>query len=228
MIGLACVVLVYNPGLDRNYLPATWYQTCGSKQHTKIHKDNSAPIPSVFNFFLLLSVYLSLVSMSSSLTLLSLNPPFHHKHKPHSTLILFPIPKLPSLSLFKSHICHSSSEEIRWLREEQRWLREEQRWLREEQRWARERDSLLREISDLKLKIQALEGASSVLEAQGLMLQGLKEKGLIAETGLEEEKKKKKKKEEEVIRVSKKQTLRKGSEGAEVQAMQVCSHSLIL
>ena len=69
-----------------------------------------------------------------------------------------------------------------------------------------------------------------MLEAQGLMLQGLKEKGLIAETGLEEEekKKKKKKKEEEVIRVSKKQTLRKGSEGAEVQAMQVCSHSLIL
>ena len=69
-----------------------------------------------------------------------------------------------------------------------------------------------------------------MLEAQGLMLQGLKEKGLIAETGLEEEekKKKKKKKEEEVIRVSKKQTLRKGAEGAEVQAMQVCSHSLIL
>ena len=68
-----------------------------------------------------------------------------------------------------------------------------------------------------------------MLEAQGLMLQGLKEKGLIAETGLEEEEKKKnKKKEEEVIRVSKKQTLRKGSEGAEVQAMQVCSHSLIL
>ncbi|KAF3974562.1 hypothetical protein CMV_002114 [Castanea mollissima] len=163
--------------------------------------------------------------MSSSLTLLSLNPPFHlkHRHKPHSTL-LFPILKLPSLSLFKSHICHSSgsSEEIRWLREEQRWLREEQRWLREEQRWARERDSLLREISDLKLKIQALEGASSVLEAQGLMLLGLKEKGLIAETGssvvLEEEKKKK-----DVIRVSEKQTrqtLRKGSEGAEVQAMQ--------
>ncbi|KAM3708500.1 hypothetical protein ACJW31_02G101500 [Castanea mollissima] len=163
--------------------------------------------------------------MSSSLTLLSLNPPFHlkHRHKPHSTL-LFPILKQPSLSLFKSHICHSSgsSEEIRWLREEQRWLREEQRWLREEQRWARERDSLLREISDLKLKIQALEGASSVLEAQGLMLLGLKEKGLIAETGssvvLEEEKKKK-----DVIRVSEKQTrqtLRKGSEGAEVQAMQ--------
>ena len=66
-----------------------------------------------------------------------------------------------------------------------------------------------------------------MLEAQGLMLQGLKEKGLIAETGLEEEEKKKKK-EEEVIRVSKKQTLRKGAEGAEVQAMQVCSHSLIL
>lgn len=71
-----------------------------------------------------------------------------------------------------------------------------------------------------------------MLEAPGLMLQGLKEKGLIAETRssivLEEEKKKKKK---DVIRVSEKrtrQTLRKGSEGDEVQAMQVCSHSLIL
>jgi hypothetical protein len=63
----------------------------------------------------------------------------------------------------------------------------------------------------------------------GLLL-ALKEKGLIAESGssaspmvLEEK--------EEVIRVSEKETrntLRKGSEGAEVLAMQVCSQSLLL
>jgi hypothetical protein len=63
----------------------------------------------------------------------------------------------------------------------------------------------------------------------GLLL-ALKEKGLIAESGssaspmvLEEK--------EEVIRVSEKETrntLRKGSEGAEVLVMQVCSQSLLL
>uniref|UniRef100_A0A2N9G121 Peptidoglycan binding-like domain-containing protein n=1 Tax=Fagus sylvatica TaxID=28930 RepID=A0A2N9G121_FAGSY len=178
--------------------------------------------------------------MSSSLILVPLNPPLPYKpHSlplPHSTLF-FPIPKLSSHSLFKSHICHSTNpsnydrEEIRWLREEQRWLREEQRWLREEQRWAGERDSLLREIADLKLKIQALEQQISVkggalvsettTNVAGLLL-ALKEKGLIAESGssaspmvLEEK--------EEVIRVSEKETrntLRKGSEGAEVLAMQ--------
>ncbi|KAB1213702.1 hypothetical protein CJ030_MR5G016193 [Morella rubra] len=172
---------------------------------------------------------------------------------PHSTL-LFPIPKLFPHSLYKSHICHSTNpsnydrEEIRWLREEQRWLREEQRWLREEQRWAQERDSLLHQISDLKLRIQALEhqnavqaGGASVSEAIAKivgLLQVLKEKGLIAESGssatpmllLEEEEQVEK--EEEVVEKKaikfsvegekkRRKTLRMGSEGDEVRVMQI-------
>lgn len=77
------------------------------------------------------------------------------------------------------------------------------------------------------------------------LLQVLKERGLIAESGssasplvlLEKEKKKEKEVvvvEEKVIRVSeegekkRRKTLRKGSEGDEVRAMQVCSQSLLL
>ncbi|KAG8065297.1 hypothetical protein GUJ93_ZPchr0004g39136 [Zizania palustris] len=48
-------------------------------------------------------------------------------------------------------------EEARWLREEHRWLREEQRWLREESRWRTERESLLAEIAALRLRLGALE-----------------------------------------------------------------------
>ncbi|XP_059447492.1 protein disulfide isomerase pTAC5, chloroplastic isoform X2 [Corylus avellana] len=192
--------------------------------------------------------------MSSSLPLpLPPNLPLHRKpySLPHSTLFLFPIPKLSPHSLFKSHICHSTSpsnsdrEEVRWLREEQRWLREEQRWLREEQRWDRERDALLHEISDLKLRIQALEHQNSIQGASvsetianiAGLLQVLKERGLIAESGssatpmvlLEKEKEKEEEVvvvEEKVVRVSeegekkRRKTLRKGSEGDEVQAMQ--------
>ncbi|KAJ7955589.1 plastid transcriptionally active 5 [Quillaja saponaria] len=164
--------------------------------------------------------------MSSSLPL-SLN--LHLSHKPGS-----PIRNLTHISTIskpfshqfrlKSFICYSSNtsdsdrEEIRWLREEQRWLREEQRWLREEQRWIRERDSLLRGISDLKLQIQALEhrissqgvsSSSAVSDAVAnvtTLLEILKEKNtLIAE------------KEKKVVQ---RNVLRKGSEGAEVQAMQ--------
>ncbi|KAE8076264.1 hypothetical protein FH972_014927 [Carpinus fangiana] len=138
------------------------------------------------------------ISMSSSLPLPP-NLPLCRKpySLPHPTLFLFPIPKLSPHSLFKSHICHSTSpsnsdrEEVRWLREEQRWLREEQRWLREEQRWDRERDALLHEISDLKLRIQALEHQNSIQGASvsetianiAGLLQVLKERGLIAESG---------------------------------------------
>lgn len=78
------------------------------------------------------------------------------------------------------------------------------------------------------------------------LLQVLKERGLIAESGssatpmvlLEKEKQKEKEEvvvvEEKVVRVSeegekkRRKTLRKGSEGDEVQAMQVCSQSLLL
>jgi protein disulfide-isomerase len=52
----------------------------------------------------------------------------------------------------------SSSEEARWLREEQRWQREEQRWLREESRWRAEREALLAELAALRLRLCALEG----------------------------------------------------------------------
>ncbi|KAL6192247.1 hypothetical protein ACLB2K_038632 [Fragaria x ananassa] len=110
---------------------------------------------------------------------------FLHPHPPPRLNHLKPHHLNSSLS-FKSHICFSStSEDSRWLREEQRWLREEQRWLREEQRWARERDSLLREIADLKLKLQVLQAGSSsenIASIAGL-LQSLKEKSRIAETG---------------------------------------------
>lgn len=159
--------------------------------------------------------------MSSSLTLplpLPLRLPLNHL-KPHLSTLAF-----------KSHICFSSHhEESRWLREEQRWLREEQRWLREEQRWARDRDSLLRQIADLNLKIQALQAGASSDTIAGL-LQTLKEKNQIAETGsssraldLEDEDVKEVK---EVFTVNNKQktneSLRKGSEGERVRAMQVC------
>ncbi|KAG6667757.1 hypothetical protein I3843_01G113700 [Carya illinoinensis] len=190
--------------------------------------------------------------MYSSLAL-PLNPSLHFKPfaLPHTTL-LFPFPKLSSLSLFKSHVCRSANhsdydrEEIRWLREEQRWLREEQRWLREEQRWAGERDSLLCQIAELKLRIQDLEhqnsalgGGASVSETISSiagLLQLLKEKGLIAESSssaspmvlLEEDLKEKEVVvvDKEVVRVSedvakkRRRTLRKGSEGDEVRALQ--------
>ncbi|XP_061989251.1 protein disulfide isomerase pTAC5, chloroplastic isoform X2 [Rosa rugosa] len=178
----------------------------------------------------------------SSLTLfLHPHPPRLNHLKPH---LIYSLSPLTSSLSFKPHnICFSSnsnshhdatSEESRWLREEHRWLREEQRWLREEQRWARDRDSLLREIADLKLKIQALElqnplqaGASSetIANIAGL-LQSLKEKNQIAETGsssraleLEDHNQVK-----EVFAVSEvrktKEVLRKGSEGEHVRAMQ--------
>ncbi|KAJ8755285.1 hypothetical protein K2173_019083 [Erythroxylum novogranatense] len=162
---------------------------------------------------------------------------------------------LLSLSFSTSQVCFSSSpyndasssdrQEFLWLREEQRWLREEQRWLREEQRWLLERDSLLAEIQSLKLRIQALESRVSVQGGDqnpnvGTLLQVLKERNLITESGSssspiveEEEKeanevidvlKKKKKKEEEEgekkVKDTKRNTLRRGSEGEEVRAMQ--------
>ncbi|KAF8088502.1 hypothetical protein N665_0538s0003 [Sinapis alba] len=141
-------------------------------------------------------------------------------------------------------------EESRWLREEQRWIREEQRWLREEQRWTRERESLLQEISDLQLRIQTLESqqGSSVPDTVSniaALLQILKEKNRISESGVSakpmvlehtREPEEEEEEEEEVVvekrvvaeekvRVSepvkkKRVTLKVGSEGEEVQAMQ--------
>ncbi|TXG72557.1 hypothetical protein EZV62_001136 [Acer yangbiense] len=136
----------------------------------------------------------------------------------------------------------SDREEIRWIREEQRWIREEQRWLREEQRWIQERESLLREISELKLQVKALENrnlnvgvsvSDTISNIAGLLqvIFVLKEKNLIAEratTLVEEEEiedEEKVQEVKEVIRIlegvgKKRQTLRTGSEGVEVKAMQ--------
>lgn len=140
----------------------------------------------------------------------------------------------------------SDHEEQRWLREEQRWLRDEHRWLREEQRWARERDQLLREIADLKLQIQALErrlltrdlsSPASISDAVAnvtLLLQVLKDKNLVLESGSSLRNTEEVKQLEEVVehvkevvvveesaRVEKRISLRIGSEGEEVRQMQV-------
>ncbi|KAK8556260.1 hypothetical protein V6N12_002670 [Hibiscus sabdariffa] len=181
----------------------------------------------------------------TSLIPLSFNPPFLHSHAnsfPTKPSSLSPSPS-PSSNLF---LCFSSSnnssnfdrEEARWLREEQRWLREEQRWLREEQRWVKEKESLLREISQLKLQIQALESRNSVHGASasetisriGALLQVLKEKNRIAESGesaremfLEEVEEKEVVVEEGVRVLEKKierKALRVGSEGDQVREMQ--------
>ncbi|PSR84750.1 Protein EMBRYO SAC DEVELOPMENT ARREST 3 like [Actinidia chinensis var. chinensis] len=157
----------------------------------------------------------------------------------------FPISKPSHHSLSRPFICFSLSssslsnsnyerEEARWLREEQRWLREEQRWLRHEQRWLDERESLLRQVAALNLRIQELERRRS--EMQGIPLNQIAESGSIAvpmpmpivvvETAVAEESGGKVVEEEvvvvkEVVGEGKKRaTLRKGSEGDDVRAMQ--------
>ncbi|KAL6344333.1 hypothetical protein AAG906_037911 [Vitis piasezkii] len=175
--------------------------------------------------------------MTSSLPLPS-NPPLTPlNHRPRTrlpfTLNLTPTPKF--------HISASSSssnwerEEARWLREEQRWLREEQRWLREESRWTTERQSLLREISELKFRIQQLEHQSSVsasIPDIAALLQLPKdsaEVARIAESGssaLPMVLESKEVKEEKVGDKKKRKTLRVGSEGEEVRAMQEALQNL--
>ncbi|KAI3688406.1 hypothetical protein L1987_82118 [Smallanthus sonchifolius] len=148
----------------------------------------------------------------------------------------------------KSHICFTFSknsseyerEEIRWLREEQRWLREEQRWIREERRWEAERETLLNEIKALKLKIEELrrEGdnnsvtkllhvlkkevgqiAESVSSAAPLVVEAIEDAEAVVVVKevirVEEEAKDK---EVNVKRI----TLRVGSEGDQVQMLQLC------
>ncbi|XP_020874775.1 uncharacterized protein LOC9306434 isoform X2 [Arabidopsis lyrata subsp. lyrata] len=198
--------------------------------------------------------------MASSSLPLSLPFPLRSRSSPTRSLpfrcspLFFPLPS--------SIVCFSTQnpsgydrEEVRWLREEQRWIREEQRWLREEQRWIRERESLLQEISNLQLKIQALESRNSQLGTSvpdtisniAALLQGLKEKNRISESGLsatpmvlestreqiveevvevEEEEKRVVIAEEKVMvsepvkKKKKRRTLKVGSEGDDVQALQ--------
>lgn len=210
-------------------------------------------------------------SPSCFLNLTTLSP-HSVPHNPFS--LCFPSSKPSSPCLFpKPHrhlrVLSASSggpgyglEESRWLREEQRWLREERRWLREEQRWDRERESLLSEIARLKLRVEALEreiqvpgGGSGEVGNVAALLQVLRERNLIAESGssanpmvLEEEKEEAVEdkeivvEEKVVVGVPKGETkgeenesgkkkmrraLRVGAEGDEVRAMQVCLQPLI-
>ncbi|GFY81664.1 plastid transcriptionally active 5 [Actinidia rufa] len=149
----------------------------------------------------------------------------------NSPLSPFPISKTSQHSLSRPFVCFSlsSTSNSNYEREESRWLREEQRWLREEQRWLDERESLLRQVAALNLRIQELERHSS--EIQGVPLNQIAESGLIAvpmvavEAVAVEESGGKVTEEvvvvKEVVREGKKRTtLRKGSEGDDVRAMQ--------
>ncbi|KAK4425302.1 protein disulfide isomerase pTAC5, chloroplastic [Sesamum alatum] len=184
----------------------------------------------------------SALPLSSNITLPLL-------HKPHILAFSFrPLSKSHVCFAFSSSNENPIGEEARWLREEQRWLREEQRWLREESRWNAERQALLQEINSLKLRIQELERLNSLQGASvsetvasiAKLLQVVKEADLgknvnriadsgtsavplVVEAAMEEE--------EVVIKevisipdkkeaVQKRATLRMGSEGDEVQAMQ--------
>ncbi|PSS35698.1 Protein EMBRYO SAC DEVELOPMENT ARREST 3 like [Actinidia chinensis var. chinensis] len=142
-----------------------------------------------------------------------------------------PISKTSQHSLSRPFVCFSlsSTSNSNYEREESRWLREEQRWLREEQRWLDERESLLRQVAALNLRIQELERRSS--EIQGVPLNQIAESGLIAvpmvavEAVAVEESGGKVTEEvvvvKEAVREGKKRTtLRKGSEGDDVRAMQ--------
>ncbi|KAL3506375.1 hypothetical protein ACH5RR_031757 [Cinchona calisaya] len=154
----------------------------------------------------------------------------------------------PSSSNSSNPLNYGPQEEARWLREEQRWLREEQRWLREESRWKAEREALLNEIQRLNLRLQELQQLNSVQETsvsenianitkllqvlkegeQGKSMNRIPESGSIAlpfvvETA--EEVAKVVVKEEIKVpngedKVKKRATLRMGSEGDDVRAMQ--------
>ncbi|KAF8019169.1 hypothetical protein BT93_H3914 [Corymbia citriodora subsp. variegata] len=167
-------------------------------------------------------------SSSSTSPSYSLNPTtlsLHSKPHRHPSSLAFPASKPSSPCLFPRAHRHLrvlwaspgdpdyGLEESRWLREEQRWLREEQRWLREEQRWARERESLLGEIARLKLRVQALERGVQIpgsdpgeAASVAALLQVLRERNLIAESGssaspmvLEEKKEEAVEEEKEII-----------------------------
>ncbi|KAL2506456.1 plastid transcriptionally active 5 [Abeliophyllum distichum] len=179
--------------------------------------------------------------LSHSTTSLSLSSrPFSKSH------ICFAFP--PSSNSGNSPLNYGPQEEARWLREEQRWLREEQRWIREESRWKAERETLLQEINNLKLRIQELERLNSVQGASvsetvaniAKLLQVLKEGEIgknvnrIAESGsiavplvFEAAKGDEEVIVKEVIKIAdreengkKRETIRKGSEGDKVRAMQ--------
>ncbi|RWW29307.1 hypothetical protein GW17_00006178 [Ensete ventricosum] len=169
--------------------------------------------------------------------------PFQPRKYPNPIPRITSSPRFPiSTSLTSSSSSSSEQEEQRWLREEQRWLREEQRWLREESRWGAEREALLREIAALRLRIEALERDRPELEAMILAAPqnegrsraaaprpALVEEAQVKEMVLEEVRVSEavvERREEEVVEERQQQkirqkTLRKGSEGEDVRALQV-------
>lgn len=143
-------------------------------------------------------------------------------------------------------------EEQRWIREEQRWLREEQRWIRERESLLQEISDLQLRIQSLESRNSQLgSSVPDTISNIAALLQVLKEKNRISESGLSttpmvlentrefepepeevEEEEEKRVVTEEKVRVSepvkekkkkkKRRTLKVGSEGEDVQAMQVC------
>ncbi|CAL0299830.1 unnamed protein product [Lupinus luteus] len=137
-------------------------------------------------------------------------------------------------------------EEQRWLREEQRWLREEQRWARERDSLVREIAELKLQIQALQRRVSSHEVSSDVVVNVKTLLQALKEKNLVLDTESSvrrlvldhnENENRKEEESEEVIEhekevvvieesvsssatVKKRNTLRKGSEGEQVQELQ--------
>ncbi|CAA7027930.1 unnamed protein product [Microthlaspi erraticum] len=137
-------------------------------------------------------------------------------------------------------------EEQRWIREEQRWIREEQRWIREREALLREISDLQLQIQTLESRnSQQGTSAPDTISNIAALLQVLKEKNRISESGSslkpmvlentreiveeveveEEEEVEKRVIAEEKFRVisepvKKRRTLKMGSEGEEVQAMQ--------
>uniref|UniRef100_A0A1J3I2G5 Peptidoglycan binding-like domain-containing protein n=1 Tax=Noccaea caerulescens TaxID=107243 RepID=A0A1J3I2G5_NOCCA len=137
-------------------------------------------------------------------------------------------------------------EEQRWIREEQRWIREEQRWIREREALLREISDLQLQIQALESR-NSQQGTSvpDTISSIAALLQVLKEKNRISESGAslkpmvlentrepeeeveaeEEEEVEKRVIAEEKLRVisepvKKRRTLKVGSEGEEVQALQ--------
>uniref|UniRef100_A0A1J3IS81 Peptidoglycan binding-like domain-containing protein n=1 Tax=Noccaea caerulescens TaxID=107243 RepID=A0A1J3IS81_NOCCA len=137
-------------------------------------------------------------------------------------------------------------EEQRWIREEQRWIREEQRWIREREALLREISDLQLQIQALESR-NSQQGTSvpDTISSIAALLQVLKEKNRISESGSslkpmvlentrepeeeveeeEEEEVEKRVIAEEKLRVisepeKKRRTLKVGSEGEEVQALQ--------
>ena len=113
-------------------------------------------------------------------------------------------------------------------------MREEQRWIREELRWNAERESLVNDIAALKLRIEELENQKPrltllrTIEESGIRVPpaALVDQADVKEMILEEvtvsESTPERIESREENKAENKRALRKGAEGDDVRAMQVC------